>query len=247
MQVGGAFGSGTSIGQGISGKNMFTGEDLSPGQRMFDLSFGAAGSALDLGGAGLTTQPLSKSFPTLTNGLTNQSKVNIFNRLNNGLSNESGAIRLGGGKDKTPGVPRKIEPEVSNTSAVRAGKIPGVDIPFRKVNPKYPADQDALREVKALQDIVRKEKNYDCSEIADDLLRATQGKGRIIEVLPSTKGEKLTLYEFGKTEKNMTYHQVYTDGKYIYDPRLSPDPVPKGDWEVMIRSLNPESTFKYLK
>jgi hypothetical protein len=134
MQVGGAFGSGTSIGQGISGKNMFTGEDLSPGQRMFDLSFGAAGAGLDLGGAGLQLGNLSKGFPTLTNGLTNQSKVNIFNRLNNGWTNETGAIRLGEGTpSKTPsneiievrsketGQVTRVEPKGSYVRNERAG------------------------------------------------------------------------------------------------------------------------------
>lgn len=40
-------------------------------------------------------------------------------------------------------------------------------------------------------------------------------------------------------EGNQWYHQVYTDGKYVYDPRLSTRPIPKGDWEQHMRNINP--------
>ncbi len=36
------------------------------------------------------------------------------------------------------------------------------------------------------------------------------------------------------------YHQVYTDGRYVYDPRLSSQPIPKGDWEQHIKGMNPD-------
>jgi hypothetical protein len=75
---------------------------------------------------------------------------------------------------------------------------------------------------------------------ADKLFNSAGGKGKIIEVTPKNKGQKLTLFENGgKTPPDFIYHQVYTDGKYIYDPRLSSKPVPKGDWESMIKKLNP--------
>jgi hypothetical protein len=35
-----------------------------------------------------------------------------------------------------------------------------------------------------------------------------------------------------------------TDGQYVYDPRLSLEAIPKDDWEIMIRSLNPGAVFK---
>jgi hypothetical protein len=90
----GAFGSGTSIGQGISGKNMFTGEDLSAFDRGFHLTFGAAGAALDLGGA-LTGKTLSQEFPTFTRMLEGVSPQNAT--LQGGrLGNQAGAVRLGG-------------------------------------------------------------------------------------------------------------------------------------------------------
>jgi hypothetical protein len=136
------------------------------------------------------------------------------------------------------------EPYVTNVFVAKEGEIPGVDIPFRKVNPKYPANPDVLDKVRALQDKIRTQRDdkYDCSEIAEDLLKTARGKGKIIEVLPP-KGETLTLYELGKKER-FEYHQVYTDGQYVYDPRLSSDPIPKGDWQIMVKSLNPGAVFK---
>jgi filamentous hemagglutinin len=61
---------------------------------------------------------------------------------------------------------------------------------------------------------------YDCSEIAEDLLQAADGKGKIIEVTPDGDA-LLKLFENGKTtNREFYYHQVYTDGSYVYDPRL---------------------------
>jgi filamentous hemagglutinin len=79
----------------------------------------------------------------------------------------------------------------------------------------------------------------DCSDIASKLLDASGGKGKIIEVRPSTIGN-LNVYENGVTEPGQFYHQVYTDGRYVYDPRLSSSPIPKGDWEQHIKNINPE-------
>ena len=80
------------------------------------------------------------------------------------------------------------------------------------------------------------------------MLEAANGEGRIIEVTPN-EGRLLKLYEYGvTTEEEFRYHQVYTDGQYVYDPRLELDrAIPKGDWEKLIRGLNPNANFKYLK
>jgi filamentous hemagglutinin len=77
-------------------------------------------------------------------------------------------------------------------------------------------------------------------------LKAAKGKGQIIEVLPSGKSKELTIYELG-VRRDFTYHQVYTDGQYVYDPRLTSEPIPKGDWEIMMRSLNPGASFNSVK
>lgn len=33
---------------------------------------------------------------------------------------------------------------------------------------------------------------------------------------------------------------VFTDERYVYDPRLSSSPIPKGDWEQHIKGMNPD-------
>jgi hypothetical protein len=163
---------------------------------------------------------------------------------------------VGGGFDSTvnPELTKPLEgfptnqhvDGVTNVFMAKPGEIPGVDIPFRKVNPKYPANQEVLRESRALQDKVKEYPNYDCSEIAEDLLKAANGKGKIIEVRPSGEIKTLTLYELGIPDK-FDCHQVYADGRYVYDPRLSSEAIPKGDWEIMIRSLNPGAIFSDIK
>lgn len=79
----------------------------------------------------------------------------------------------------------------------------------------------------------------DCSEIASKLLAAAGGKGKVIEVRP-TQRSNLNLYENGNEVPGQAYHQVYTDGRYVYDPRLSSQPIPKGDWEQHIKGMNPD-------
>ncbi|WP_228669720.1 hypothetical protein [Dickeya parazeae] len=79
----------------------------------------------------------------------------------------------------------------------------------------------------------------DCSDIAPKLLDAAGDRGKIIEVRPTTPGSNLSVYENGKVDHEQVFHQVYTDGKYVYDPRLSLKPIPKGDWEKHIKSINP--------
>lgn len=78
----------------------------------------------------------------------------------------------------------------------------------------------------------------DCSDIANKLFSASGGKGKIIEVVPSSKGA-LNVFENGSVVPEQWYHQVYTDGRYVYDPRLSSSPIPKGDWEQHIKKINP--------
>lgn len=71
---------------------------------------------------------------------------------------------------------------------------------------------------------------------------ASGGVGKIIEVRPNVP-RKLAIYENGVEEINLTYHQVYTDGRYVYDPRLSPNPIPKGDWEKHMKGMNPDDKY----
>ena len=77
----------------------------------------------------------------------------------------------------------------------------------------------------------------DCSDIAPKLLDAAGGHGKIIEARPTTP-YNLNVYENGKIVHEQAFHQVYTDGQYVYDPRVSLKPIPKGDWEKHIKSIN---------
>lgn len=116
---------------------------------------------------------------------------------------------------------------------------PGMDRPFRPVNPEFPPSKSVVDAMESPQI-----KNMvgcsgaDCSDIASKLFDASGGKGKIIEVRPSKAGD-LNVYENGIKEPGQFYHQVYTDGRYVYDPRLSSNPIPKGDWEQHIKNINP--------
>jgi hypothetical protein len=50
--------------------------------------------------------------------------------------------------------------------------------------------------------------------------------------------------EYEKIDEGFKYHEVFTDGKYIYDPRLSNSAISLGDWRRMIQSLNPGAIIK---
>jgi filamentous hemagglutinin len=122
-------------------------------------------------------------------------------------------------------------------------KIPGIDKPFRPLNPIYPPNLAVVEKARTI-DVY--DTGLDCSEIAEDLLKVANGQGYIIQIQPIQE-KRLILYELGKKEPGFYYHQVYTDGRYIYDPRLSADPVPKGDWEKLMKFLNPNAMFQRSK
>ncbi|MEO5969824.1 MAG: hypothetical protein ABIQ95_07835, partial [Bdellovibrionia bacterium] len=65
-------------------------------------------------------------------------------------------------------------------------------------------------------------------------------EGKIIEVT-TNRPIHLNVLERGReTGPRYEYHQAYTDGRYIYDPRAHLGPIPRGDWTRMIEKLNPE-------
>jgi hypothetical protein len=70
-------------------------------------------------------------------------------------------------------------------------------------------------------------------------MSANGGTGRIARYEPS-KGSTLKVPEAGgERVEDYVYHEVYTDGRYAYDPRFSSAPIPLGDYNRMIRGLNP--------
>ncbi|MBK5529905.1 DUF637 domain-containing protein, partial [Pseudomonas sp. TH06] len=125
-----------------------------------------------------------------------------------------------------------------------AGKVdevipPGMDRPFRPVNPEFPPSKSVVDAMESpqIKNMVSCSRT-DCSDIASKLFDASGGKGAVIEVRPARAGD-LNVYENGVKEPGQFYHQVYTDGRYVYDPRLSSNPIPKGDWEQHIKNINP--------
>jgi hypothetical protein len=97
--------------------------------------------------------------------------------------------------------------------------------------------------------------NCDCADIAEDLLKAANGQGKIIRIT-AKEGAPHTLIgdvaaapvrvSEGGQIKDFAYHEVYTDGKYVFDPRMSSQPIPLGDWYTSINKLNPTGV-KYEK
>ncbi len=77
----------------------------------------------------------------------------------------------------------------------------------------------------------------DCSEIAENLYEAAGGEGVIYNILPESE-TKLKNYFYGKVEDSL-YHQVYSDGFYIFDPRYSSIPHPKDDYFRAMEKINP--------
>ncbi|MEW2161208.1 putative T7SS-secreted protein [Streptomyces sp. NPDC007189] len=115
------------------------------------------------------------------------------------------------------------------------GEEPRGTFDFRDPNPNYPPSDAATNAMRSAPI----GGNIDCSEVAEYILRETGGEGKIINftthnsaqiVIPERMGQDLTAYR---------YHDVYTDGRYVYDPAMSRDPIPYGDYERAIRLSNP--------
>ena len=126
------------------------------------------------------------------------------------------------------------------TGAVDDFIPPGMNRPFRPINPDFPPNKSVVDAMESpnIKNMTACS-GTDCSEIASKLFNAAGGKGKVIEVRPKQSGN-LTLFENGAKEPGQFYHQVYTDGRYVYDPRLSSSPIPKGDWEQHIKGMNPD-------
>jgi hypothetical protein len=104
---------------------------------------------------------------------------------------------------------------------------------IRTPNPGFPANESVVVAMER-----RYHDNTDCSEKAEDLMAAASGKGRIIRYqsvlgsflqVPEQGGQRIEVYE---------YHDVYVDGRYLYDPSFSSVPMRRADYDLMIRRLN---------
>ncbi|KRB12167.1 hemagglutinin repeat-containing protein [Achromobacter sp. Root170] len=118
--------------------------------------------------------------------------------------------------------------------------LPGIDRPFREPNEAFPPNQKILEVMSGsyVQGMVSNVSCVDCSDIAQYLYESAGGEGYIFKVTPSVRNN-LNVYENGNVEERQSYHQVYSDGRYVYDPRVSSNPIPKGDWVQLINGTNP--------
>ncbi|WP_230473046.1 VENN motif pre-toxin domain-containing protein [Enterobacillus tribolii] len=154
----------------------------------------------------------------------------------NHTGNDSGVPDIG---DITTITPISDNPSLDDLIYLNE-KIPGLE-DVRPENPGYPANQSVVDKVKDPNFIswISNTDCTDCSDIAPKLLEVAGRQEKIIEVRP-LKPNTLNVYENGYMENNMTFHQVYTDGRYVYDPRISLNPIHKGDWEKHIKAINPD-------
>ncbi|WP_446224171.1 RHS repeat-associated core domain-containing protein [Nocardia sp. IBHARD005] len=110
---------------------------------------------------------------------------------------------------------------------------------FRSPNPDHPTDS-------RLDDFMTRtyDPMVDCSEIADLMLRRVDGEGSIIRYEPAPGTSLQTPENMGRILEGYVFHEVYTDGRYAYDPRLSQTPIPLGDYQSVMRSLNPGMSWR---
>ncbi|WP_269473509.1 MULTISPECIES: RHS repeat-associated core domain-containing protein [Methylomonas] len=82
----------------------------------------------------------------------------------------------------------------------------------------------------------RSSNTLDCYEISRKIYDFAKG-GNILHVEPVVPG--MLLIPVNKGYYQGYYHDVYTDGQYVYDPEFASTPIPKGDWTRIIKSINP--------
>ncbi|BAU84493.1 RHS/YD repeat-containing protein [Streptomyces laurentii] len=105
---------------------------------------------------------------------------------------------------------------------------------FRPPNPNFPPDA-AIMEAMRSAPIGG---NIDCSEIAEWISKRSP-HGKIINLTTPDSSDLKIPEAMGSREEFYRYHDVYTDGRYVYDPAMSSNPIPYGDYERAIRLLNP--------
>ncbi|MEV5573914.1 polymorphic toxin-type HINT domain-containing protein [Spirillospora sp. NPDC052269] len=106
---------------------------------------------------------------------------------------------------------------------------------FRQPNSAFPPD---ARVAKAMKKQSVDDCYVDCSDIALNLRDAAGGTGKIVSFV-GNGGNLRVAEDGGRSVVDYTFHHVYTDGRYAYDPRLSQTPVPWGDYMRTMRGLNP--------
>ncbi|WP_050515261.1 putative T7SS-secreted protein [Streptomyces rimosus] len=108
---------------------------------------------------------------------------------------------------------------------------------FRPPHPDHPPHQPAVEAMRSAP----VGGNVDCSELAEYILRRSGGHGKIVNFTTPSREEFAVPQNWaqGVRHENFIYHDIYTDGKYVYDPELGSDPVPLGDFKRALRHSNP--------
>lgn len=125
------------------------------------------------------------------------------------------------------------------SSFPRESPIPALGRAFRTGSRIHPPSPGATRGMNQVESAAR-DVWIDCDEIAEAIAqeaKAAGENGALIRVTPA-KGSELKVLEYGRSQQYV-YHEVYTDGRYAYDPRLLSRPVPLGDWKRMMSRMNP--------
>ncbi|ANJ67313.1 hypothetical protein A9404_07880 [Halothiobacillus diazotrophicus] len=173
--------------------------------------------------------------PTSRDVFTHQIAMPIINAILDGtpvgIERKAAATAMAKGEETLK--------QVDKGATVVGKGIPGIDKPFRAANSAYPPSASLVDQMNSMKLCA----GTDCSEIAEKLFNAAGGNGKILRVTGKGGGD-INLLEHGRVDGPFKYHEVFTDGRYVYDPRLSGSPVPKGDWEQMIRGLNPGAKIK---
>jgi hypothetical protein len=137
-------------------------------------------------------------------------------------------------------------PSLAETLA-SAGKQPANA--FRQPDPAI------VERMQHLHKVDNEATTLDCSEVAESLLEFA-GKGKILHVIAGRikhesdnwmrwkNNDYMRWTDKGKMEENFLYHDVYTDGNFVYDPILSATPVTLESWKKAIRYLNPQAIIK---
>jgi hypothetical protein len=104
-----------------------------------------------------------------------------------------------------------------------------------------------------LRQLVSNEPGYNCDEAAEALYNANGETGTVIRIDPKVANgiNQITVPQsinnnFSTYEK-FDYHEAYTDRQFVYDPFLSPDPIPENDYLAKLAQLNPDAVVTFKK
>lgn len=77
----------------------------------------------------------------------------------------------------------------------------------------------------------------DCSQLTNELLDASGQQGGEMVINPS-RGQIRVCFPTKRGIEDGNYHSVYCDGEFVFDPRFRDAPIPRTEYEALIRALN---------